>query len=380
MIYELKKLFQRKELWIVLGLTLLAILLLVLRDRSSLADAGSNSQKTAAYYDYSPEEALPLIERELEQLGSSASDINSSHYHDWRVLYHMRDLAKDFISANKNDPNVIRQMYNEMNTADSDFARRDLAHAIKLYNRVRNYKLADASSMEYFLLLLEQGGYFHYLYLLVLCTMLSPLFSAEYESGMYQILFSSKKGKAGLFRKKICGGLLCVVLFALIYTAFTFLLSWFWHGMNILMLSAALQSSVLFRNCPYALTFLDYGLLVFAMRAVIGAFVLALTALVSCFCKKNVTVFAFSGITAAVPILIAKLFENVPAVQTVLNRLGIMQLSYLSNYLTEYNTVNVFGFPIGQFLLSVLCTCLLTAFLLSAAYAFWTRDTRHRRI
>ena len=271
-------------------------------------------------------------------------------------------------------------MYNEMNTADSDFARRDLAHAIKLYNRVRNYKLADASSMEYFLLLLEQGGYFHYLYLLVLCTMLSPLFSAEYESGMYQILFSSKKGKAGLFRKKICGGLLCMVLFALIYTAFTFLLSWFWHGMNIRMLSAALQSSVLFRNCPYALTFLDYALLVFAMRAVIGAFVLALTALVSCFCKKNVTVFAISGITTAIPILIAKLFENVPAVQTVLNRLGIMQLSYLSNYLTEYNTVNVFGFPIGQFLLSVLCTCLLTAFLLSAAYAFWTRDTRHRRI
>ena len=234
--------------------------------------------------------------------------------------------------------------------------------------------------MEFFVLLLEQRNYFHYLYLLVLCTMLSPLFSAEYESGMYQILFSSKKGIPGLFRKKICGGLLCVVLFAFVYTAFSFLLSWLWHGMNIRMLFAALQSSVLFRNCPYALTFLDYELLVFAMRAVIGAFVLALTALVSCFCQKNVTVFVFSGVTAAVPILIAKLFENVPAVQNVLNRLGIMRLSYLSNYLTEYNTVNVFGYPIGQFLLSVLCTCLLTAFLLSAAYVFWTRDTQHRRI
>ena len=227
--------------------------------------------------------------------------------------------------------------------------------------------------MEFFLLQLEYGNYFHYLYILILCTLLSPLFTAEHESGMYQILFASKRGKAGLFRKKICGGILCAALFAFAYTAFSFMLIWFRRGMNLRMLFAPIQCSELFRNCPYAISFLNYGLLIAAMRAVIGAFVVALVALASCFFRKTIAVFAVSGGIAAVPLFIDALFSHQPAVQLALKRLGLMRLTYLRDYFTEYDTVNVCGFPVGQFLLSVLSTILLTAFLLSAAYVRYTK-------
>ena len=125
------------------------------------------------------------------------------------------------------------------------------------------------------------------------------------------------------------------------------------------------------QNCPYALSVLDFLFLIAAMRTLIGAFMLALISLLSCFFRKTIIVFGASGGIAVLPLLLQYWLADHPGAMLFLKRLGLMRLSVMRDYLAHYDTVNVGGYPVAQLWLSAACTFGIIIILLAAADYFF---------
>ena len=166
--------------------------------------------------------------------------------------------------------------------------------------------------------------------------------------------------------------MICAAGFSLIYTSVVFVLLWLKYGLSFRMFAAPVQCIEQYRNCPYALSIAGFLLISALMRAIVGALMVSVIAFVSCFCRKSMTVFGASCAIAAIPVLLSKHFTHDQSGQLFMKRLGLMRLPYLREYFTQYETVNVFGYPVDQILLSVGCTCMITACLFFAAYWFYT--------
>lgn len=376
--YEIKKLLRRKEVWIVLGLTLLAIVLLSFRDIwRSMRQSKILQQKMAVYRDMPLDEAEVLLTEEWEALGGFDISMDDPEYEEWLVVRSLKESAAEYQAHEANLKQLIAKMYNDLEHAATDFERRDIAHALRLYNRKIDYQLCHYRGLIFAMLSIEEDVPMQNLYLLILCTVFAPLFAVEHETGMHQVLFASKKGKKGLYYKKIGGGMLCAAIFAFSYTAILFLMVWCKYGLSFRMLLAPVQCVEQYQNCPYAISILTFAVLTACMRALIGAWIAALTALVSCCFRRTLAVFGTTAAAAAVPVLLSQLFVNVPTGKIILKRLGLIQLSHLGDYLAQYDTVNVFGFPVSQIWLSVGCTCGIILCLLTVAYAIYTKQTTH---
>lgn len=369
--YEIKKLLLRKEVWIVFGLSMIAVILLSLREPwAGISTIQAAHRKTAEYYSLSLDEAELRLVQELEQSGTEA-DVN--------MLNQMLNSVKSYRLQNETMKRLLSGMYHEMEYATTDFERRDLAHAIKLYNHKVSYRLCDAKQLHIAFLWMNDFDLIHHLFLLILCTLLAPLFTVESESGMYQLVFTAKKGKKQLFRTKILGGIFCSACLALCYTALTFAVDWVKYGLSFQLLFAPIQCAEYYKNCPFSMSILTFLLLTVAMRTLVGAWITALTSLASCFFKRTALVFGTTvGITGTF-VLLSRTFANVPAAKLFIKRLGLLRLPVLGDYLTQYETVNVCGYPIEQLWLSIACTCSVVLVLLSIAYTIYILPNKEKR-
>ncbi|MDE6519590.1 MAG: hypothetical protein K2K91_03895 [Ruminococcus sp.] len=369
--YEIKKLLFRKEVWIVFGLSIIAVIILNLREPwESIDTIKSAHQKTAEYYYLSSDEAEKRITEQLEQ-SDSETDIN--------ILTQMQISARNYRIQEENMKSLLADMYYKMNHVSTDFERRDLEHAIKQYNRKINYRLCDSKQLHIAFLWLNDFEWFHYLFLLILCTLLAPLFAVESESGMYQLLFISEKGKKQLFQNKIISGIFCSACFSLCYTLLTFVILWIRFGLSFQLLSAPIQCAEYYKNCPFSMSVLTFLLLTAVMRTIVGTLITAVTATASCYFNRTAIVFGTTIGISCVLILLSRAFENVPAIKLFIKRLGLFYLPILGNYLTEYETVNVCGYPVEQLWLSIACTCTIILVLLSFAYTLYTLPVRTKR-
>lgn len=369
--YEIKKLLLRKEIWIVFGLSIIALIILNLRQPwAGISTIRSAHRKTAEYYSLSLDEAEPKIAEELEQ-SDNESDLN--------MLEQMQNSARSYKMQEENMKSLLANMYHEAGHASTDFERRDLEHAIKQYNRKINYRLCDAKQLHIAFLWMNDFEWLHYLFLLILCTLLAPLFAVESESGMYLLLFISKKGKKQLFRNKIVGGILCSACFALCYTLLIFVIFWIRFGLSFQLLFAPIQCAEYYQNCPFSMSILQFLILTAAMRTLVGALLTAMTAIISSLFNRTAIIFGATAGISGVFVMLSRTYANAPDAVLFMKRLGLFNLPILGNYLTEYETVNVFGYPIEQLWLSIACTCSIVIVLLSIAYIIYTLPNKEKR-
>lgn len=363
--YEIKKLLFRKEVWIVFGLSVIALIILNLREPwASIDTIKSAHQKTAEYYNLSLDESEKKIAEQLEKTYSE-TDIN--------ILTQMQISAKNYRLQEDNMKNLIADMYHKINHVSTDFERRDLEHAIRQYNRKINYRLCDSKQLHIAFLWLNDFEWFNYLFLLILCTLLAPLFAVESESGMYQLLFTSEKGKKQLFRNKIVGGVFCSACFSLCYTLITFVILWIRFGLSFQLFFAPIQCAEYYKNCPFSMSIIGFLLLTAVMRTLIGALLTAITALVSCCFNKTAVIFGIAVSISGIFILISG------AANLFMKKLSLFCLPVLGNYLREYETVNVCGYPVEQFRLAIACSCMIILVLLSLAYTLYTLPIKSKR-
>lgn len=369
--YEIKKLLLRKEVWIVFALSIIALIIYSWRQPwAKISAIQTAHRKTAEYYSLSLDEAESRIAEEIEQTDNES---------DLLMLEQMKNSIGKYKMQEENMKNLIAKMYHELNHTSTDFERRDLEHAVKLYNRKINYKPCDAKQLHIAFLWLNDFDLMHYLFLLILCTLLAPLFTIESESGMYQLLFISKKGKKQLFLNKIISGIFCTACISLCYTFLIFVIFWIRFGLSFQLLFAPIQCAEYYQNCPFSMSILQFLILTAAMRTLIGALLTAMTSVISCFFDKTAIIFGGTVGISGVFIMLSRVFANAPDAVLFMKRLGLFYLPILGNYLTEYETVNVCGYPIEQLWLSIACTCSIILVLLSIAYIIYTLPNKEKR-
>ena len=177
--YEIKKLLWRKEVWIVAGLSVLALILLSMRSAwIPFSVTRFARQKQTEYYNIPPDQADAALSAELAALGDAAADFDSPDYPYWRVLHEMQRSIETYRKQEAKMTQLLHNMYRDLDRSDG-FAHRDLAHAIALYNRKMTYRVCDANSLGFALIGTDTDASAQALYLLILCTLLSPLFAAE---------------------------------------------------------------------------------------------------------------------------------------------------------------------------------------------------------
>lgn len=365
--YEIKKLIVRKEIWIVFVLSVIAVVILSFRSPwANFSTLKAAHIKTAEYYSFSLDEAQKKIADELETADNST---NSA------LLAQMQSSAKSYKMQEENMKSLLAVIYHEKEFTATNFERRDLEHAIKQYNRKINYRLCDSKQLNLAFLHLNDFEAIHYLFLLIVCTLFAPLFTIESESGMYQLVFISKSGKSRLFLTKIFGSIFCSAFFSLFYTVIMFVIFWLKFGLSFQLLFIPVQCAACYQNCPFTISILTFLLLTVAMRTLVGILLIALTAVVSSVFKRTAIVFASTVGISGLFILFSKASVNSLSTELFMKRIGLILLPVLGNYLTEYETVNVFGYPVEQFWLSISVTCSIILVLLSGAYIFYSQIT-----
>jgi hypothetical protein len=369
--YEIKKLLFRKEVWIVFGLSIIALIILSFREPwASFSTIRSAHRKTAEYYSLSLDEAESKITEELKR---------SDNESDIKLFEQMQKSVRSYKKQEVNMKNLLANMYHEVDHASTEYERRDLEHAIKQYNRKIDYHPCDAQKLDIAFLWLNDFEWLHYLFPLIICTLLAPLFAVESESGMYQLLYISKKGKKQLFRNKIISGIICIACVSIVYTLLTFALFWIRFGLSFQLLFAPIQCAEYYQNCPFSMTIWQFLMLTAVMRTIVGALLTALIAVISSLFNRTAVAFGATVSISGIFILISRTYENEPDAVLMMKRLGLFRLPILGIYLTEYDTVNVFGYPVEQMWLSIACTCSVILVLFSAAYILYTLPVKEKR-
>lgn len=377
--YELKKMMLRRELWIILLLVLIGAAVAAFRGIDYIVPemAEHYREKTVQYAGIPLTEAREQLAAELDTL-SGETEGSPRFYERCAVegLYYSIDR---YNQRDEQKAQLLQEISSYSN--GTEYQRRDVELAYRLYNRPIQDMLCNRTELN--TVLSETGGsrfsnhstlLFSGLYLLLVCVLTAPLFSCEYENGMYQILFASKRGRAGLFRRKIICGMIAVTALTVLFTAILYAVQLYRYGLSIQMLRAPVQCTDVLTKCPYLLNIWQYIFLHTGMYLLCGWLMLGVSALCDCFSKKALSVFAGTAGIAAL-ILLPPLADQ-PAVQRIAKQLGLLRLLFLNDYLEQYDTVNVLGYPVAQIALSVAGTLVLTMLLITAAYTLYTREGR----
>ncbi len=377
--HEIKKLLLCRELQIVLLLMLIGAAVAAYRGVDYVVPemAKHYREKAAQYAGISLLEAREQLAAELDALSGETE--GSPRYYERCVVEGLYYSIDRYMERDEQKAQLLQKILSISNS--TDYQRRDAELAYRLYNRPIQDMLCNRIELN--MVLSETGGsrfsnhrtlLFSGLYLLLVCVLTAPLFSCEYENGMYQILFASKRGCAGLFRRKIICGMITVTVFTVLFTAMLYAVQLYRYGLSVQMLHAPVQCTDALAKCPYLLNIWQYIFLHTGMHLICGWLMLGVSTVFSCFSKRSLTVFAgTAGITAL--ILLPPLADQ-PAVQRIAKQLGLLRLLFLNDYLEQYDTVNVLGYPVAQITLSVAGTLVLTILLITAAYTLYTREGR----
>lgn len=373
MLFEMKKFLFRKEILFVVSISLVTMMVMTFRDKGvSLCVLQMSWKKTAEYSNMSLDTAINHLNQELNSLPPSEVSPDSSLYQESLMLRQMIVCASEYQKQNQMLINFLNHTNSEIQNTKNSFEKRDLSKALSMYNHKRDYLLVNKSSMEFAMLNIADTYYFDLLFILLNCTILCALFTVEYETKMHQITFCSKKGTHALFIHKLSSGLLCIGVYSFIYTAIEYLTVFIKYGLSFRLFFASVQCSELYLNCPYQLNFGQLFLINVFTRLLTGASILSIVCIASLLFKKNIIVFCSTLVLSSISPLLSILSNHNLNIMLIIKRIGWMHLFVLKDYFTEYDTVNVCGYPVDRFLLTWLANISLSVVFFVISYGLYT--------
>lgn len=368
MFSECKKLVYRRESLILLLLTILFMSVLLGKAEAPSPKMMKCYREKIAEYRMPFSEAVPMLESELNTLGDVGEDVNSSSYIQYATISNLLASASKAEQHNADIIEILKKLDLQIDSAPTEYIRRDLELAYVHYNRAYKYHVFPPEMI--LGVWYCENSTFTYLYLILLIAFLGSLFTIENENGMYQILYACKLGKKGVFLRKYSAAVICIVFIAFFFTAVSSVGGWMKHGLSLYLLSEPIQCLDEFAMCPFKLTVGMYILLLFLMRSLVGVFILSLICLFSAFIKKGVTVFGFTAFISFISLI--SVSDKIPAnISYNIRKIGICGLLEPQKYISEYNTVNVFGTPVMSFYLAIGCTLAISFFISVLAYALF---------
>lgn len=368
---ECKKLIFRRESLILFLLAFLFMVIFIVRLDTYGQEMSKYYNEWIAEYRMPYSEAVSYLREELASFDVTQPDVESDIYYEYNAISNLLYSAEKLDEHNEEIKTLLTQLERQIQNAPTEYVRRDLQKAYDLYNRAYEYHVFNTDVVQSGIWHLEETT-LTYLYVLFVLAFFCGMFTIEHESGMYQLLFSSKRGKRGLFFRKVTGAVPCIIGIALLFTVIPFIGVWAKMGLSFYLLGEPIQAIDYFSLCPYALTIGQYLLLSFVMHIVVGLLIVAVLTLCSAFLKKGMQVFGVSSLFIIGSAILCTMEKTAPTAR----KFGCCGLLKLQEYLTGYDTVNVAGIPVMRFHLAIAFTVMLSLTLLLLAYIVYTREPK----
>lgn len=268
----------------------------------------------------------------------------------------------------------VEMMGDQAQNAPTKYDRLDNQKAYDCYNVKHTFEPYNAIGTAGIFWYLEQPRV-RYAYVGFLVFFLCSLFAGERESGMYQVLFTSKCGKRRLFWDKFFFAALGVACISFLFSVVMFAGMGIRRNLELKALVAPIQSMEDYFYCPFQISILEYVLILWGFLFLAGMVAAGILFVLSALGAKRLMILVGT-------LLVAMLGEGMlllsPGSGVSLRKLGLVHLLRFSEYFTRYETVNVFGIPVFRLTIALVFTILVSAFLFTLAYLRFTANCRGR--
>ena len=407
-IYELKKIFTNRLLYILL-------IVFALASRAGVLIPMIMSPQTSISKDYAYENLLKQYGGRLTQNNYSIlmfeyhcaekyynendgidygepGKFTSSRIMDYyllgNIIYDI-DYIIDFAATNQN---ILKQAQSniELYTKRNDtYMVNENRLILDLYSKKPALKLINTSAWFY----LSYNPHVFFI-LIMLIIFIAPIFSSEHESRMYPLIYSSVRGKKGILFAKLSAATIFSVFISTVFEVFNCLLFIFRDGLSGF--AEYIQNSSEYSLCPYNITLGEY-IIMHTLLITLGAISFSLIiCLISSVCKNSVLSISISA--AAVMGLYAIIFTGgylptiaSPGLFKFTNStfyrqfLGVNERYLLTGlfephqYFTGFHTVKFFNLPVLSIHFNIILSLIKCILLIMAAFAVYCKPFRMLR-
>lgn len=195
---------------------------------------------------------------------------------------------------------------------------------------------------------------------------IAPVFTQEYTSGVDQYILSSKNGRKKLVTAKLFASgifVLIIVAFSVFYNVISRISVYGNHGWK-----AALQSAAKYTTSPYDFNLLNYFLTQIGFQILAGLVFAFLVLFISSVSRNALISFFVSGFIFGFPILIVDFFGLELSWLTPILDFSYTNIMKVEGLFLQFNTVNLFGYPVLNPIFAVLVLVVLSAITLPLLY------------
>ncbi|WP_323679202.1 ABC transporter permease subunit [Exiguobacterium indicum] len=234
----------------------------------------------------------------------------------------------------------VDELRQEARTATSDIKKRKLEQEASLLAKIDYQHVGNYRTLDQFIVFLGVGGFA--LLAIVLTLVTATSFSREAQTGMLQLLYSSKHGRKDVLTAKLALSILLVTGIILVYNIVQWLL--FFRQSS----GWELPIQFNYHDSPYPLTFGQLYLLAILMQWLVGISLVMTFTFFSLLIRHVLAVLILASIWLIGPFILEKFFGGIMASETIRSLLLLTQGQSLMVFVLfrDYLAIPVFGQPI----------------------------------
>lgn len=174
---------------------------------------------------------------------------------------------------------------------------------------------------------------------------ISPIFTEEATSGVYQQMLSSRNGRKTVVHAKLIASVILVLVITIVSVCFDFI---FWNiaygndGWK-----ADIQTINTFWESPYSFSMGTYFILKAGFQFITGCALAILVAFVSSLSRNSIASFIISGFVFGVPVLVSEIISlELPTFITTILKFSYSKGMMVDSLFENFHIINLFGYPI----------------------------------
>ena len=234
----------------------------------------------------------------------------------------------------------VDELRQEARSATSDIKKRKLEQEASLLAKIDYQHVGNYRTLDQFIVFLGVGGFA--LLAIVLTLVTATSYSREAQTGMLQLLYSSKHGRKDVLTAKLALSILLVTGIILVYNIVQWLL--FFRQSS----GWELPIQFNYHDSPYPLTFGQLYLLAILMQWLVGISLVMTFTFFSLLVRHVLAVLILASIWLIGPFILEKFFGGIMASETIRSLLLLTQGQSLMVFVLfrDYLAIPVFGQPI----------------------------------
>ena len=234
----------------------------------------------------------------------------------------------------------VDELRQEARSATSDIKKRKLEQEASLLAKIDYQHVGNYRTLDQFIVFLGVGGFA--LLAIVLTLVTATSYSREAQTGMLQLLYSSKHGRKDVLTAKLTLSILLVTGIILVYNIVQWLL--FFRQSS----GWELPIQFNYHDSPYPLTFGQLYLLAILMQWLVAVSLVMTFTFFSLLVRQVLAVLILASIWLISPFVLEKFFGGIMASETIRSLLLLTQGQSLMVFVLfkDYLAVPVFGQPI----------------------------------